>query len=371
VGGMGTAGVATGALTGAIEPLPPATPPLSLPGNVLILDPSNNDVPETDFTTDANGEVIIKVVPQQGATEVAVKIGDETFVVDLTEAPSTTNALEVALDYYDFTDISTGYQSTATLTPDFGEPLTDPVYWTLVSVTNPSGSFWRRLTGDTNGLTWGQTADGTTDWDATPVVGTPPNDPTIYLTDIVGSRTVVVNAATSINGTPKNKELTINFGPGPMSVFAGLTPTSVQWATVLYISNWTTTGPPSFPAAASCSGNTWAPGTSISESGGEAFYSENAGWRDRIYNSLKYGYTSATKLPTMDQLLAVARYDGSGVPRKGAALAAGYSISLTWTGEITYHDVPTTFSTIVVDLDNGAIYEYETVLSYRYTMCIN
>jgi hypothetical protein len=226
---MGATGVATGALTGeAIDPLPPpSNPPFS--SNWIVINDPLIHTPKSVFTTDANGELTMEAVPPPGVSEVAVKIGDETFIVDLTEASTQPGAPVGAIDPFDFTGISSGYQSTATLTPDFGSAPIGPVDWSVASVTNPTGAFWLRGANDRHGLTWGPTADGATNCDNV-IEGTAPHGPTAQLTDVVGGRTVIVEATANVGGATATRTMTINFGPGPISVFSGTTHADNFWA---------------------------------------------------------------------------------------------------------------------------------------------
>ena len=342
----------------------------------MILDPVSH-TPESSFPTDASGELTIEVAPMPGASQVAVAIGGDTFVVDLAEASSRSNVLEVAIDHYDFTDISSGYQSTATLTPDFGGAPTAPFGWSLVRVVNTTGTFWRRGPNDQHGLTWGQTAAGGTDWGAVPVSGSPPNTRTAFLTDIVGNRVVEVRASAYVGGVQVTKNLIVNFGPGPLSVFSGTYHTGRQWATSSSYADWRTTMvPANFPAAAFCSGGSWAPGTTIDvDGGGVAYYDGLAGWEEKTIDLKKFGHSAPSKLPTMDQLLSVSRYDGSynaGIPRKGAILAAGYPSSFMselWSGDITYSSG--NFWGIRVDISSGRVPTYGANLTANaYGLCL-
>jgi hypothetical protein len=72
-----------------------------------------------------------------------------------------------------------------------------------------------------------------------------------------------------------------------------------------------------------------------------------------------YRYAENSKLPKAEQLLSVAAYIGSynaGVPRKGAALAAGWSLgnqNYAWTGEVDYDDGG--FNAVLVEFDGSYV----------------
>jgi hypothetical protein len=357
MGGMGAAGAATGALTGEVTEATPVQGPVAMPGNLDILDENGN--PATSFTTNANGEIVIEVVPTAGQTDVAITIGDETYVVDLAKSSSTsTSAMEVSYDHVNFTDKSTGFKSTATLTPDFGAVPTGPVNWSVTYVENRS-SGWSTSISFRNGLTWGPVPDGPPDW-WTPndPAGSPPTGPVGQLTDIVGNRTVVVRATTNINGVDHIRDMTLEFGDGPLSLFRPAIFASIYpWASDYVPGNFNS-GLTTFPAAGFCGGTVNNGSANLSSTPGVF----GADWTtDTIpTTSQDSSYANNSKLPTWDQLLTIARYDATyfpDVPRKGAAYAAnlvhGFHVEW-WTGSIIHYDSSAVYA-VAVNMELGAI----------------
>jgi hypothetical protein len=314
----------------------------TVPGLLTIIDPSTN-APATTFTTDENGELTFEVVPTPGQEEVAVTIGDETYVVDLDEDGSGTITIppEVVIDHANFNSVSANFQSTATLTPDFVAAYnitpTLPITWSVIAIINPGG-FWKRGTTDYNGLTWGPTADGTSGWySSTQPEGAAPTGAVAQLTDVVGNRTATVRAETTVDGTVYTKNLTVAFGDGPLSVFSGVDHPSKQFAdSANYLSF--PTAATVFPAAVTCGGFQDASTIVVTFGVGAAY---GSGWTTYTHPTLAYPFAHAdnSKLPTWEQLLAVATYNSSimsDYPRKGAAKAAGWTTGLTWYGTVSY-----------------------------------
>jgi hypothetical protein len=344
VGGMGAAGTVSGVMTGDVPVAEPVSTPPALPGDLVVVDPDTGQQ-ATTFITDDNGELTIEVQPGSGGgelqTEVAITIGDETYVVDLEEAEPT-GALEVTFDHVNFTDPSTDLRSTATITPDFGGTPTS-VIWSIDTVVNkPALSFWKRDPDDPHGLIWGDVPPdaGQTNWETTPVLGSPPSGAaaTAKLTDIVGDRVVTVRAEAVVDGSTVIKLIDVRYGHGPLSVFTGKIILS-QWATA---TDWNTfpylTDPSDFPAATAC-GGTVVPSVELSAMDQPATFGD--GWTP----SYAYGaYSNTSKLPTYWQLYYVTRSDSLGNPKKGAALAAGWVLTpyYYWTNEVV-HNVPSAF----------------------------
>ena len=172
----------------------------------------------------------IEVHAAAGQTEVAVTIGDEAYIVDLADETGS-SALEVSFDHVDFTSSDTGYQSTATLTPDFGGAApAGPVAWTVTVLDYPA-YWWWLITYSRRGLTWGTVVDPHWDWNTYEMQGTAPPGPTAQLTDIVGSRTVQVDVSSvNANGDPISDTLIVTFGNGPLSVLAVYAGPNGPWA---------------------------------------------------------------------------------------------------------------------------------------------
>ncbi|MDR1568155.1 MAG: hypothetical protein LBS33_05715, partial [Streptococcaceae bacterium] len=164
-----------------------------------------------------------------------------------------------------------GYQSTATIELKFyenGQELKPgSVFWTITSVQNKARA-WNRDPGAMHGLAWGDSEiDGTTNWNATPVIGGPSittSTGTVSLSDVVGERLVTLKAETTINGTLHTETIVVSFGQGPLSVFTK-PPSSkgMRWATARGIpatagddrGDFTAlTNPSGFPAADFCGG---------------------------------------------------------------------------------------------------------------------
>lgn len=166
------------------------------------------------------------------------------------------------------------------------EALPGNLTWTVES-SSISAAWWgNRLSGATNGLSWGQSAISLngTDTQRTDMSGnggTAPTGATAYLTDIVGSRTVTVKASIVIDGTTVSQTAPVSFGAGPLSVF-GTAPTASDRM------NWADAG-------------------------------DHCGSAGNLNSA---GYQASTKLPTQTQLQNVAGSGSGG--KQGAAHAAGW-----------------------------------------------
>jgi hypothetical protein len=343
---MGTAGVTTGSLTGEGTQAKPVDNVGTLLGNITVIDPGTG-LPEDSFTANDQGEVFIGIQGAPGQTEVAINIGGQDYLVDL--APVQGNA-QVILDYVNFNDPATGYQSVATVTPFFGGLTpTNPVTWTVESIRNPTHPWWLRSGTSYAGLTWGLAADpaaytGAGNWPDT-VRGTAPTGPVAQITDVVGSRSVTLKAETTIDGVMYSETMDVTFGPGPLSVFRTAPAVGVKWARSA--GNAATAADPGndgnmlalngnsgadFPAAVQiCGGSINVSAitstTTVPGSHNAGFdYTPGSGWEQDIkWASLSRALNS--KLPHYDQLIAVSMYSTThnpGIPRKGAALAAGW-----------------------------------------------
>jgi hypothetical protein len=264
-----------------------------------------------------------------------------------------------------------GYQVTATVKAQFYEngqalTVTGPVTWTIEDVINNTLT-WNREPNAPHGLTWGEIADGTTNWELTPVVGTPPNTAEANLTDIVGERTVTLKAVTTVGGVQYSDTLVVNFGKGPLSAFSKKpSATGLQWAKVTGIpltageyGDFTMLSCPShFPAANYCggrvdnqlcrfSGRTDAYSISLSlEKFGEIFTKIGGEYKVGLYSNL----------PDSHSLVNVSRYDENYHPhvlRKGAALAAGWPGDIYWTGQLIFIEEEGFFTANCVIISNG------------------
>ena len=126
----------------------------------------------------------------------------------------------------------------------------------------------------------------------------------ISLTDVMGEREIKVQA--TAEGLMQTAA--ISFPNGPLAVFAGPPKGNYAWG------NNTSGKSTSFPAANQC-------GASDSAIAGFT------GYPPANFSSI---YVSTSKLPTGDQLVAVAK-SGPGTG-KGAAYAAGWPGGIYWTG---------------------------------------
>jgi hypothetical protein len=282
-----------------------------------------------------------------------------------------------------------GYQSTATVTViayDDGSsyhslPVGATVLWSVKSVSNPSAVWWLRSATAKNGLTGGDNADGTGDWASDTVVGTPPTAATAQLTDIVGSRSVTLEASVCLGGHGGDSavcstnggawyadETTVSFGAGPLSVFT-TNPNDGRgkaWATLRGTSvgtgngNFTSTGN-TFPAAGITHGSVRNDTVSTSGSTPDMTAAFGTGWT--VGEMLNGHYSTTANLPRISQLLAVAKYDDHfhrDVPRRGAVFAAGWPDNAYkgrfydyWSGEVFFLGDLGIFVSWGVSLGNG------------------
>jgi hypothetical protein len=286
-----------------------------------------------------------------------------------------------------FVDINPGehYQSVVTMTvkrydngvEDPSWSPSGPVTWTVeASTVNLSSAVWNRAADAKNGLMWVASAttpvDGTTNWSANTIQGTPLTAATAYLADVVGSRTIRVKATLdNADGGGEAISEEFPFQDGPLSVFTRYTG-SMVWATA--------NGSSAFPALNNSEGSNFPPATFCggsvknnvvggSRSGSDAGFTPNdGGWdADALpYPTSPYAgrYANTSGMATGEQLLAVATYDsnrndsGKAAGRKGAYLAAGWTISQVWTGEVSFDNTSATpvFVPAEIYLTNGAGY---------------
>jgi hypothetical protein len=275
-----------------------------------------------------------------------------------------------------------GYQSIVTMTVKkyvngvevAGWTPAGNVNWTVTSSISglsvgaaDSEAIWKRDADDVVGLTWvadaSSSVDGATNWVTKIVQGTAPQGITAYLADVVGSRAVTITAS---DGSDTSAPAVFIFGKGPLSVFSKTGTADTQWATAGTddISNGFQAA--TTPAAYFCSGkhvdnNVMTNGNSDSSSSGFNPNSGNNDWSGEhltIDNtSYMQRYAETSKLAKPDQLLAVSPYNNSynsGVQRKGAALAARWSLgnsNVAWTGEVDFYSPY--FYAVIVYLDDG------------------
>ncbi|MDR0882427.1 MAG: inverse autotransporter beta domain-containing protein, partial [Candidatus Adiutrix sp.] len=340
------------------------------------------------LTTDDSGLIRLEVDPngQTGTTTATLTAGKTTkeFTLGLTGGPpASPHLIFTPSNGPTFTTPgASGYQSTASVKVEFIDDkgvtraITEAVTWTVKSISNPSPAWWRRGATALNGLTWGDTADGGSCWgvatvdgatctgitgDGHGVEGAVPTVAEIQLTDVVGSRSVILEASVTIDGVVYTGEETISFGAGPLSVFSSAPALGHKWARSAG-TPWTTaygdfttliaSSATDFPAAAGvCGGSVMNDQITVTNLGGTppsynaSFDTSSGGWRVGDVYSDEY-YSTTSNLPTLGQLVAVSRYNSSFNPgelRKGAALAAGWpddangsGYYIYWTGQVYF-----------------------------------
>jgi hypothetical protein len=187
-----------------------------------------------------------------------------------------------------------GFWSTAFITAKLdGIPLeAGQVTWTALRSSDTDLPAWNRAGTAMNGLAWGAAPLFLTGSEAPRkdmrAAGLAPNGGIACLTDIVGSRLVRVRAEVAANGRLHTAETEVSFGPGPLSVFAGVPQGRKDWTA----------------AMSACGG----PG-----------------------NLDRRGYQPGAGLPLRDHLQAVSGPGADG--QWGAAYAAGWPDGHYWTGE--------------------------------------
>jgi hypothetical protein len=385
---IGAAGIATGTLTQDHSDATPVPSVPSLPGHIIIKDPSTGE-PATHFVTGKGGEFEMEIEASEGQTQVAMTVGGVTYLVDLAEeidpGPTPPTPGEVVFDYVDFINPSTGFQSTATLTPNFdGHTPTGSVMWSIVSVSNPTAPWWQRGPSDMNGLTWGPSADGMSYWtNSSAPEGTVPYTAVAQLTDVVGNRTIIVRAETYIDGELKRRDLTVAFGKGPLSVFSSAPNLSGRaWAEaddILPFLALDPDNPSNFPSAALCSGRVPVDAIAISGVPPDAIITPNPSvWTLVDYDATTRFYTaSSINLPTRNQLTYVSRsLYTSRDSTKGAALAAGWDYSrYYWTNTIAFYQAEDHSSQMVfiasTNVETGQSLGYYPIIDTVFTICAN
>lgn len=233
--------------------------PLDTP--VLFTTPNSafTNLPANEVKTDASGQVTVTNLTgvTVGTQTVEAEIGGQTVRVTITVTP-----LNKALTFtatgenVNFNSEAAEYQSTIEVSLQYTDgnsplaalPAETRVVWTVKTVDNPDKPWWLRSDTAKNGLTWGNTADGTSMWTADAVADIVPTSGVARITDVVGSRTVPLTASVCIGGNNNaateaacntsggewlSGEKTVTFGDGPLSVFttnpdAGK---GLQWAT--------------------------------------------------------------------------------------------------------------------------------------------
>ena len=201
---------------------------------------------------------------------------------------------------------STGKVS-ATLLLDGNPASGKTITWLVTDANNKSKAVVAGYKAKRTGLAWGTSAPGTPENELTTTTSTTTNASgiaEISLTDVMGEREIKVQA--TAEGLMQTAA--ISFPNGPLAVFAGPPKGNYAWG------NNTSGKSTSFPAANQC-------GASDSAIAGFT------GYPPANFSSI---YVSTSKLPTGDQLVAVAK-SGPGTG-KGAAYAAGWPGGIYWTG---------------------------------------
>ena len=268
--------------------------------------PANAAFANTDGThiPDTNGAFTLSDL-------IATASGEQTIAVAVNGRGNTTTKFKVAKLTFDITSVTNGGDfvsggtSTASLTGQLkadGTPYTPraqaEVVWSVTAADNSSN----KAVMDTHktrktGLAWGTSGPGDKAGEElittveAPISGTSPI--TVNLTDVMGERTVTIQAKVNINGYTVMQDQNASFGKGPLSVFAGPPKGNMDWT------------------------------SAISACGGTVDLNID-------------GYQRATNLPLDRQLRAVA--DGTG---NSAYLAAGwpdnnsgYGYFSYWTGSL-------------------------------------
>lgn len=237
------------------------------------------------------------------------------------------------------------------------------ITWQLVSsfIDKP---WWMQQGGAYNGLVWGVHPAGyNTTQSAQTTMGDNIAGATAALTDIVGSRTVLLKATMDIGGTSYSEEVSITFGDGPLSAFS-TRPATRPWASadssVITINNDLKT----FAAAQHCYAGWGSSGTPFENK-------PNSTW---IYNNVpsgvnNYYYAVGSNLPQIEDLQRVSGPSAlNTMGGRGAALAAGWPTSRSanyWTGQVIQQ------GTFVkeVTLTNGGITYDGRIYLQRGTVC--
>ncbi|WP_288956896.1 inverse autotransporter beta domain-containing protein [uncultured Desulfovibrio sp.] len=201
---------------------------------------------------------------------------------------------------------STGKVS-ATLLLDGNPASNKTITWLVTDASNNSKAVVAGYKTKKTGLAWGASAPGTPENELTTTTSSTTNASgiaEISLTDVMGERVVTVQATAE----GLTKTATVSFPNGPLAVFAGPPKGTYYWG------NNESAASTSFPAANQCG----------------ASDSEIINFSDYPPANFSTIYVSASKLPTVEQLVAVGKGSGRG---KGAAYAAGWPPTIPyWTG---------------------------------------
>lgn len=226
--------------------------------------------------------------------------------------------------------VGTGYTtaSVTVLVKDAsGHPMNNAtVTWSIVSAENNSPAMYSGWGAKKTGLTWGASPT-MVKWDDIQELATTTTSNTdgtgkaiIQLTDIVGERTITVQAKVTVGGAGHTVVQSVTYGNGPLSVFKAPDSTDRIWdAAYLLCNNSAYTG---------------------NHHGGD--------WKNG-------GYVGGGKLPTRAEYQAVSQKDTTlgfsnpSAAAQGAAFAAGWPCHVYWTGESFGLNLATTFTMILVN----------------------
>jgi hypothetical protein len=273
-------------------------------------------------------------------------------------------------------DPALGYQTVVTMTVkkyDNGVEDTswDPsnVDWEVIESTiNLSSDVWKNTAGTTakTGLMWVKDLNDSVPgesgtWNVNDIKvsssqGSKPTGKTVFLADIVGSRTIKVKVTVDGEVVEENKPFT--FGDGPLSVFGRSSSTSLQWSVkyqdiVSFPSNGFQDDNNTFPAAKFCTDLDDVIGRKVTTKNDQSLANfepddpasvpdiwsspeeEKRGSYSTSNPNLRVRRAVKSKLPTAEQLLAVSVYStyNPDVRRKGAVAAANWYLnrnSRTW-----------------------------------------
>ena len=209
--------------------------------------------------------------------------------------------------------VGTGYATasvTALIKDASGHPINGAkVIWSIVSAVNYSPAMYSGWGTKKTGLTWGASPtmvkyDANPQLTATTTSNTEANGKTsIQLTDIVGERSITIQAKVTIDDTDYTVTQTVTYGNGPLSVFKAPDSTNRTWDQAYQLCN------------------------------GSAYTG------DHITDWSPGAYVGGAKMPTRAEVHAVSSGDSRFIfpntkpATHGAAFAAGWPFNFYWTGE--------------------------------------
>jgi hypothetical protein len=361
--------------------------------NEVILSPSGTNIHNDTSDGDGRFGVIVISSPNPSFT-LTVRAGNSEETFTFGGVTSLKHGLKVKFDKATGEDFVTGgpqgYQSMVTMTVEKyenGDPVQNwspsSVVWNVTSNINssllsppaPQAPVWKRDADELNGLAWtdqnGLPNGYTGTWTNNEIVtlSAPTDQTTVYLADVVGSRTVKVNV--TVDGKPVD-EASFTFGAGPLSEFSGTGTSSQQWARYhaqgdfinLDGTGTTEQSRLDFPVAVGvCDGVvdnavTYKEHNSATSSG----FNPDSGNED--YWSAEHippgsasmtRYAKGANLPTVEKLLTVSVGSAIAPNSRGAALAAGWS-NYAWSGEVQHDGMyGSHYVALYVNLGSGTV----------------